>query len=379
MDINNIFNLIIGICLILIAVGLIRKEFVTNDLTTHIAKPRRFNRGTIYEDVIGTYDDDLCEVLSEYPFKVVFQGEEQAVDTGGVCRDMFSCFWEAAYLKHFDGERLLVPIARPGERKDSLSTLGAIISHGFLVCGVLPARVAFPVLASVLCGPNITIPDNINLESFIDYITAHESSLLRRGLSEAQAGNDFSNDLKSKLVSLVSRFDCMDVPTKKNIHRLIRNVARHHFLGKTLGMIYTMHSGVPKTHGPFWKKLSVEKLFDLYKVMNGTALSVLQLIEEPEFDNQAESKVFNFLTTFIGNCKPNELRSFLRFVTGSAVIIDKAITIEFNSISGLARRPISHTCSCMLELSTSYGSYLEFEKEFLNILSTETAFVMDSV
>ncbi len=65
----------------------------------------KFNRGTIYEDVMGTYNDDLEEVLSEYPLRVQFKGE-QAVDSGGgVCRDMLSCFWERAYLKHFDGER----------------------------------------------------------------------------------------------------------------------------------------------------------------------------------------------------------------------------------------------------------------------------------
>ncbi len=43
----------------------------------------KFNRGTIYEDVMGTYNDDLEEVLSEYPLRVQFKGE-QAVDSGGV-------------------------------------------------------------------------------------------------------------------------------------------------------------------------------------------------------------------------------------------------------------------------------------------------------
>ena len=60
-------------------------------------------------------------------------------------------------------------------------------------------------------------------------------------------------------------------------------------------------------------------------------------------------------------------------------MIDKSIKVNFNSLQGLARRPISHTCSCLLELSTSYSSFLEFEQEFSVVLISEDAWPMDAV
>ena len=222
-----------------------RQDFLKSEhLFTVRGNLRYFDRNRIYDDVIETYSEDSCSVLSEYPLKVGFVGEP-ALDAGGVCRDMFSCFWESTYLKHFDGERLLVPVCRPGDDLSSLLTLGTIISHGFLVSGFLPIRVAFPVLASVLFGSNVTISDSTILESFVDCIAVHESSLLRQGLAKPKAEEAFSVELRSQLVAIFSRFDCMDVPTKDNIHQLVLNVAKHLFLRKSLGMILTMHSGVP--------------------------------------------------------------------------------------------------------------------------------------
>lgn len=140
-----------------------------------------------------------------------------------------------------------------------------------------------------------------------------------------------------------------------------------------------MHSGIPKVHNLFWEKFSVAQLFDLYRVMNATIRLVLDSIDEPEFCSKSEERVFHFFITFIGNCNTNFLRQVLRFITGSSVIVGKIIAVSFHSLSGLARRPISHTCSCTLELSTSYTSYLEFEKEMFTVLSSDSAFIMDTI
>ena len=65
----------------------------------------------------------------------------------------------------------------------------------------------------------------------------------------------------------------------------------------------------------------------------------------------------------------------MRFVTGSCVCITPVIRITFNSLSGLARRPIAHTCDCSLELPTTYSNYNDFRGEFQSILmDTENEF-----
>ena len=83
-----------------------------------------------------------------------------------------------------------------------------------------------------------------------------------------------------------------------------------------------------------------------------------------EASNDLEERVCSYLTTMIGNMQVSELSLFLRFVTGASVCIVPKIKVEFNALSGFARRPIAHTCDCVLELPTSYTNYDEFRGEF---------------
>ena len=66
--------------------------------------------------------------------------------------------------------------------------------------------------------------------------------------------------------------------------------------------------------------------------------------------------------------KHNEVQRFLRFVTGSPVCFSKSLLVTFNKQEGLLRRPISHTCSQTLELSSNYESYAEFTEEMSSVL-----------
>ena len=85
------------------------------------------------------------------------------------------------------------------------------------------------------------------------------------------------------------------------------------------------------------------------------------MIAEADEMTSSQSRVVGYLKTFTGNLEHRDLRNLLRFVTGSSVMI----CVTFNSLSGLARRPISHTCACTLELPVTYTTYLDFAEEFI--------------
>ena len=53
--------------------------------------------------------------------------------------------------------------------------------------------------------------------------------------------------------------------------------------------------------------------------------------------------------------------------------------LKVNSLSGLARRPIAHCCSCTLELSSEYDSYSDFTTESKMTLSDQSAFIMNAM
>ena len=351
---------------------------MTNDLDTESGLPKSFRRDHLYDDVIEVYQEDLDQLLRQFPFRVRYENE-RAVDTGGVCRDMFSAFWEECYLKNFDGERLLIPAVHPNTDMAVLRLLGTILAHGFMVCGFLTIRIALPILAATIFGPDVEISDKIIIDSFIDYLASYESSSISQALSEVGKSKELSPSMQAQLISILSRLGCVEVPTKKNLQKVILSTARHLFLGKTLGMLYTLHSGVPKPFRSFFETLSFNDFFTLYKALNATPKRVLQLVEEPGGMNSAQERVFSYLTTYISNCKQDELRLLLRFVTGSSVLLDKTIKVTFNRLSGLARRPISHTCDCLVELPLSYSTYPEFEQELSRVLACEASWAMDAI
>ena len=346
-------------------------------ITTHQGLPRTVEREKLFVDVLAMYREHKEELFGEFPLRIKYKFED-AIDTGGVCRDIFSAFWEEAYIE-FEGERLVIPSVRPGVDMAKFKLVGTILVHGFMVCGFLPIRLAFPVVAAVLLGPDVVIPDNILMESFIDYLACHESEVLHNAVLQVKAGNSLTPGIKCSLVDLLSRFGCTEMPSVTNLLQLIASVAQHLFMEKAFSTLHTMWAGVPVCFLDFWKRFDVPKLFRLFKALNATPASVLKLIQEPDGMNAAEERVHGYLLTLIGGLRSDELRSFLRFVSGSSVLVSNKITLSFNSLAGLARRPISHTCTYGLELSIAYSTYPEFEHEFKKVLSSELSWFMDAV
>lgn len=128
-------------------------------------------------------------------------------------------------------------------------------------------------------------------------------------------------------------------------------LAKYQFLIKPLPATMAIQSGVPDLERPFWESKSLADIYLLYMSMFATPEKVIVMIEEPETMNSSEQRIFTYLIQMIGNMKQSEVATFLRFVSGSAVCLEKKITVSFNNLSGLGRRPIAHTCDCMLELS----------------------------
>lgn len=335
--------------------------------STH--RPHTVNRQKLFQDVIHLYS--MPSILQEAPFRVKFAGEK-ALDVGGVSRDMFSGFWCEVYSSYFDGGSVLIPAVRSGIEMSVYPVLGTIISHGFLSCGHLPIKLAFPVF---LFGPTISITETMMIDSFADYLSTYESGFVGRAVALANNGECFPEELMSKLIDLFSKLGCCEIPNHNNFKRLVVEVATFNFTTKCMGTLYAMNSGIPKCHLAFWKDFSLCDFYKLYKSLAATPEHVLRILKEPECGNSAQARVFGFLTTFIGDMKQQELSSFLRFVTGSSVLIAKEITVTFNSLSGLA------LSQAVLELSTAYCSYQEFAAEFFTILRSDlsSTWAMDTM
>ena len=150
-------------------------------------------------------------------------------------QELFSSFWEKAYIKHFDGDKLLIPAVHGNSEISAFSTLGIILVHGFFVCNFPPVRLAFPVIASVVCGTKVHIPDKILLESLIDFVSEHDGTILREAVGY-QSDSTFPTNLRSKPIDILSKFECSEIPTPLNFKAALTNAAKYLFLVKPLGL-----------------------------------------------------------------------------------------------------------------------------------------------
>ena len=103
------------------------------------------------------------------------------------------------------------------------------------------------------------------------------------------------------------------------------------------------------------------------------------MLVEPILEDPGQAAEYNYLLQYVGNMKQGKLSNFLRFVTGSSAIIVDSIEVGFNGTSGFGRAPKSHTCTSVLELPTTYATYLDFWQEFDAIVSDENSWITNFV
>ena len=95
------------------------------------------------------------------------------------------------------------------------------------------------------------------------------------------------------------------------------------------------------------KKLPLD---DIYELLTPTPKKVLKaVVASPK--TPPETEAHTMLKRYIRECDSKTLKNFLRFCTGSDLLVcdmdnknPKSIEISFNSLSGLQRRPVAHTC-----------------------------------
>ena len=356
-----------------------RVKFIES-LSLTFGKTHLVKRSHIFEDVIDLYSSKRDTVLAEYPFRSKFVGE-RAVDLGGVTRDVFSAFFEEAYAKCFDGSSLLTPSDNPLIDSSTLSTVGTIISHVYLITGMLPVQIAFPCLAAVLLPSVSGVPEEVVIECYIDCLSNVDAATLKESLEAIRRGDpSFTHDLKSRLVSLVSMNNVRQIPTVSNLKRILLGVAKHHFFRRPAAAILELSSGIPEQHKKFWCNMGCGQLYSIYTALQASPRKLLKMIDSVVCMNTSQECVLSYLRQFIGNMRADEVRSFLRFVTGSAVCSTSTIQVTFNMLTGLGRRPIAHTCSYTLEIPATYQSYSEFVGDFRAVLNDcDSVWIMDGI
>lgn len=335
------------------------------------------DRADLYNNVLELYRDG--RIVDECPIYIKFK-DEAAIDAGGVQRDMLSGFWEVAYKKLFEGSSLLTPMVHPQIDLTLFPILGRILSHGYLVTGFLPIRIALPTLLSTLLGPSVEIRKDIVTEALLDFITDNDRKTIKEAL--AVKVESFPPSVMQDLLDTLANFGCRSPPKPSTLSSVIEQVGRCEFIVKPAAGIGLINSGIPKKHRDFWMKLSVEGVKKVYDNLTISSDKILGLLDFPLFCTPQEERVSRYLRTLVSRLNTEKLRHLMRFITGSSVCSENAIHVQFNRLTGLARRPIAHTCNSTLELPVDYINYSDFYEEiycFLTQTENEFYWRMDSL
>ena len=278
----------------------------------------------------------------------------------GVVREVLATFWQDVFASLTLGDIEKVPCIRHDH----------LWLYGFQEVGYVPVCLSPLFLASCIHGEE-TVTEEELLQSFKLYITADEREVFDRCLSEDFESND------EDVLDFLSSYKCFRKPTPQNIKVIFIELAHQEIIQKPryIAECWAPVLSILKEHMSFSK---VEGIRKLCLDSKPTAKKVIKsLVATPK--NEAERESLGFLKKFIKSLDAVSLKVFLKFLTGSDVLIQKNISVSFNSVAGIARAPVAHTCGSCLELPSTYQSYNELAEDFTKILREKESWTFNIV
>ena len=291
---------------------------------------------------------------------------EQAQDNGGIMRDILSEFWESFYDKCTMGTDLKVPCLRHDYEVADWQSIASVLAMGWLTQGIFPIRLSRNFINCCLYGMEMNSDDQQKLiNEFLLFVPVSERSVFEVALTQYE---DVDGD---ELIEALSSHDCKVLATKDTIRNTIWQIA-HKELVQEPSFIKDAFFNVLIAYS---LKIDLDNIAEKMKPTTKKVVAILDCEDQ-------ECQSFKFLKKYIKELDDGKLSTFLRFATASDLMLTDTdqeyhrLTIRMVDSSGLARRPIAHTCGRVLEIPKAYESFPIFRSEFNCILNSQV-WVMD--
>lgn len=287
--------------------------------------------------------------------------ENGEVETGvgsGIALDCITDFWSKFYETKTSGTTYKIPDLHHAIQEREWGAVARIVPFGWQRLKYLPIQLAPPFLKEAL---SLTTKNCSLMEAFFNYVSPTEKDVLTEAL------NDFNGADIEEVLSILSSHNCTTLPSAENLPRLLEEIA-HKELVQQPSFIIKCWKPILE---PIGESLGDGGLEDILSNLQPKARNVTKCIEFP-----AERTTSLHLQRFIREINEKHLGQFLRYCTGSDLFLSKLIKITFTNMSEFTRRPVAHTCTFLLELSSNYSNYSEFRSEFLSVLQSGV-WVMD--
>lgn len=314
--------------------------------------PIKVKRSNIVKDVISQYQE---ESILNTRVSVTFDNSSAHGD--GVTREMYSLFWDGL-CKDFGGAightEFTIPVITSLDIED-YTAIGRIITHQFVQCGTFPIRLSQASVQEMLFG---TVDDKVKIHSFLLTLSPQEREVLKNALENT---GPFPT---SDLIELLQDFNIRQVPCQENLEHLILGIATSEFVTKPYFYLKKLREGM----GPFWEGITETEIQSIYELSTPTASRVVNCLYMIAL-NPEEDKLYRWLQRYISSSNHEVLVNFLRFCTGSDVLLPGlSIGVNVEQISTETARPKSFTCFRKLILPTCYKSLYEMRTDLDRLL-----------
>lgn len=318
-----------------------------------------------FSDMIEAFSDP--DILTR-PLEVkrILPDNKEEVGVGlGVFRDVLSAFWMDFYDRCTLGTTMKVPFIRHDFKAVTWKAIGRIFVRGFQDCHYLPIKLAPAFVEEMLFG---AVYSDLT-ESFLQFVSCQDREILKQALE------DFSSADLGDLVETLGNYECRRKISEENLPTILTEIAHKELVQKPMFVIDCWRD-IVRPRISF--KMDYEQLATLYDDLKATTKKVLRLLRFPADMTAKQKEVEQHLRRYIRELEEEKLSKFLRFCTGSNLIVSDSINVEFTAMSDFTRRPVAHTCGMFLELPDSYESFPEFRTEFNEILKSNV-WVMDVI
>ncbi|KAL3861531.1 hypothetical protein ACJMK2_007560 [Sinanodonta woodiana] len=345
-----------------------------NDTIGTCVKVIQLHRGHVFKEFIDFFLEnsslDLRGTNIEVEMILPNGQKEAGEDSGGILRDALSEFWHTFYETCTVGNHIKVPAISHIMTDKHWKACARIIILGYKQERYFPIQLALPFLSSAMDGPGNSHTDSDSLVStFMEYISDMEKEVF------IQASTDFESVNFDDILEACESHDVRHRPTKDNISTILKQVAHKELVQAPAFVAECWHDIFCLDLQP----LLPEDLSELLLCLAPTTKKVLQILDVPDDLSNAERETVQYLKKYIKGLSEDMLRNFLRFVTGADLLTVQKISVRLVRIdSEFIRRPIAHTCGCVLELSSNYESFVEFRREFNGILESKI-WIMDII
>jgi hypothetical protein len=296
------------------------------------------------------------------------RGKPEAGKGRGVVLDVVTQFWNECFTSLTVGRKAKMLFICHDMQKREWEAFARILFFGYKKYKYFPIQLSPLFIASCLFGEQC-ITTEFLLTSFKDYIAADHQDTLDQCLSP-----EF-DEVNDDITEFLSSLKCFRLPSKETIHEIIYELAHQELVQKPR-YIVNYCTPIVQQLKLFPDFKTVGSLQEFIKSKIPTAKKIVKLFKS-EPSNDAERESFDHLKRFVKSLEGKELSRFLNFTTGGDMITCDSITITFSSLDGFKRRPMIRTCVPLIELPSTYESYIALAEEFLNLMKQEQAWSFD--